>query len=71
MDPDWRIQRFDFFSLDALSLIFIFVITFVGFLIHLYSIEFMKDDEGFSRFFAYINLFVCSMLVLYLPTTYY
>jgi len=54
------------FSLDALSLIFIFVITFVGFLIHLYSIEFMKDDEGFSRFFAYINLFVCSMLVLVL-----
>src|SRR5450759_3380486 len=39
------------FSLDALSLVFCFVITFVGFLIHLYSIEFMKNDEGFSRFF--------------------
>jgi NADH-quinone oxidoreductase subunit L len=54
------------FSLDALSLIFIFVITFVGFLIHIYSIEFMKDDEGFSRFFAYMNLFVGSMLILVL-----
>lgn len=54
------------FHLDALSMVFIFVITFVGFLIHLYSIEFMHDDEGFSRFFAYLNLFVCSMLILVL-----
>ncbi len=54
------------FSLDSLSLVFIFVITFVGFLIHLYSIEFMANDEGFSRFFAYMNLFVGSMLVLVL-----
>lgn len=52
--------------LDALSLIFVFVITFVGFLIHLYSIEFMWHDEGFSRFFAYMNLFVGSMLILVL-----
>jgi NADH-quinone oxidoreductase subunit L len=54
------------FHLDALSLVFIFVITFVGFLIHLYSIEFMAEDEGFARFFAYLNLFVCSMLILVL-----
>ena len=54
------------FRLDALSLVFIFVITFVGFLIHVYSVEFMKDDDGFSRFFAYMNLFVFSMLVLVL-----
>ena len=54
------------FHLDALSMVFIFVITFVGFLIHLYSIEFMHDDEGFTRFFAYLNLFVCSMLILVL-----
>ncbi|MFZ6013851.1 MAG: NADH-quinone oxidoreductase subunit L [Bacteroidota bacterium] len=54
------------FHLDALSLIFIFVITFVGFLIHVYSTEFMEEDEGFSRFFAYLNLFVCSMLILVL-----
>lgn len=54
------------FSLDALSLVFCFVITFVGFLIHIYSIEFMSGDEGFVRFFAYMNLFVGSMLILVL-----
>lgn len=54
------------FHLDSLSMVFIFVITFVGFLIHVYSIGFMHDDEGFSRFFAYLNLFVCSMLILVL-----
>ncbi len=52
--------------LDALSLVMIVVVTFVGFLIHLYSIEFMKGDEGYSRFFAYMNLFVGSMLTLVL-----
>ncbi|HVO75317.1 MAG TPA: NADH-quinone oxidoreductase subunit L [Ignavibacteriaceae bacterium] len=54
------------FYLDPLSIVFIFVITFVGFLIHLYSIEFMYEEEGFSRFFAYMNLFVGSMLTLVL-----
>jgi NADH-quinone oxidoreductase subunit L len=54
------------FRFDSLSLVFCFVITFVGALIHLYSVEFMKDDEGFSRFFAYMNLFVASMLILVL-----
>lgn len=54
------------FHLDALSLVFIFVITFVGFLIHIYSAEFMVDDDGYARFFAYLNLFVCSMLTLVL-----
>jgi NADH-quinone oxidoreductase subunit L len=54
------------FYLDALSMIFMLVITFVGFLIHLYSSEFMIDEEGYSRFFAYLNLFVGSMLVLVL-----
>lgn len=52
--------------LDPLSLVFCFVITFVGALIHLYSVEFMKGDEGFNRFFAYMNLFVASMLILVL-----
>ena len=52
--------------LDALSVVFIFVITFVGFFIHLYSVEFMREDEGYARFFAYMNLFVCSMLILVL-----
>ena len=52
--------------LDSISLIFIFVITFVGFLIHLYSLEYMRGDRDYSRFFAYMNLFVGSMLVLVL-----
>jgi NADH-quinone oxidoreductase subunit L len=54
------------FSLDSLSLVFCFVITFVGFLIHVYSIGFMEKDEGYTRFFAYMNLFIGSMLVLVL-----
>jgi NADH-quinone oxidoreductase subunit L len=53
-------------SLDALSLVMILIVTIVGFLIHLYSSEFMADDEGYSRFFAYMNLFVGSMLTLVL-----
>src|SRR5699024_5507575 len=54
------------FYLDPLSLIFTFVVTFVSFLIHLYSTEFMKGDEGYARFFAYMHLFVFSMLTLVL-----
>lgn len=54
------------FYLDALSLVMILVITIVSFLIHLYSVEFMRDDEGYRRFFAYMNLFVGSMLTLVL-----
>ncbi|MHB1131836.1 MAG: NADH-quinone oxidoreductase subunit L, partial [Chloroflexota bacterium] len=50
--------------LDGLSLIFLLVVTGVGFLIHLYSTEYMAGDEGYSRFFAYMNLFVAAMLVL-------
>jgi len=53
-------------QLDVLSLLMIFVVTFVGFLIHLYSVEYMADDESFAKFFAYMNLFVGSMLLLVL-----
>jgi NADH-quinone oxidoreductase subunit L len=52
--------------LDALSLIFVFVISFIGALIHIYSIEFMQGDKDYSRFFACMNLFVTSMLILVL-----
>jgi NADH-quinone oxidoreductase subunit L len=52
------------FYLDSMTVVFMFVITFVGFLIHIYSIEFMYNEEGFSRFFAYMNLFVGAMLIL-------
>jgi NADH-quinone oxidoreductase subunit L len=54
------------FYLDALSLVMMLVVAFVGFLIHLYSAEFMRGDEGYSRFFAYMNLFVASMITLLL-----
>jgi NADH-quinone oxidoreductase subunit L len=52
--------------LDALSLLMTLVITGIGFLIHLYSVEYMAGDEGYHRFFAYMNLFVASMLILVL-----
>jgi NADH-quinone oxidoreductase subunit L len=54
------------FYLDALSLIMMLVVSFVSFIIHLYSAEFMLEDEGYSRFFAYMNLFVASMITLLL-----
>ncbi len=54
------------FSLDALSLVMILIVTIVGLVIHLYSTEYMIEDEGYSRFFAYMNLFVGSMLLLVL-----
>jgi NADH-quinone oxidoreductase subunit L len=51
---------------DALSSVMILVVTGVGTLIHVYSVAYMHEDEGFSRFFAYLNLFMFSMLVLVL-----
>jgi NADH-quinone oxidoreductase subunit L len=54
------------FYLDSVSLLMLLVVTFVGFLIHLYSTEYMRGDDGYARFFAYMNLFVASMLVLVL-----
>lgn len=51
-------------SVDALTLVFLFVITFVGALIHIYSTAFMREDRDYARFFASMNLFVCSMLLL-------
>ncbi len=52
--------------LDPLALVMVLVITVVGFLIHVYSTEFMAEEEGYSRFFAYMNLFVGFMLTLVL-----
>ncbi len=52
------------FELDSLSITMIVFITFVSSLIHLYSVGYMKDDQGFGRYFAYLNLFLFSMLVL-------
>ena len=52
------------FYLDGLTLVMMSVITGVGFLIHLFSTEFMEDDVSFSRYFAYLNMFVFAMLIL-------
>ena len=52
--------------LDGLSLVMVGVITGVGFLIHLYATGYMAEEEDYSRFFAYMNLFVFAMLVLVL-----
>ena len=54
------------FYLDALSMTMLFVVTGVGFIIHVYSAGFMASDPGYARFFAYMNLFVSAMLVLVL-----
>ncbi len=54
------------FLLDPLSAVMILVVSGVGLLIHLYSIGYMQGDEGFQRYFAYLNLFVFSMLLLVL-----
>ncbi len=51
-------------QLDQLSMIMMMVITGVGFLIHVFSVGYMKDDPGYPRYFAYLNLFVFFMLIL-------
>lgn len=52
------------FHIDGLTVVMMAVITGVGFLIHLYSLEFMVGDDGFARYFAAMNLFVAAMLLL-------
>ncbi|MDR3522298.1 MAG: NADH-quinone oxidoreductase subunit L [Acidocella sp.] len=52
--------------LDPVSLLMVLVITIVGCLIHLFSTEYMEGEDGYSRFFAYLNLFVSAMLLLVL-----
>jgi NADH-quinone oxidoreductase subunit L len=58
------------FLLDHLSGLMILIVTGVGFLIHVYSTGYMHDDTGFYRFFAYLNLFMFSMLTLVLANNY-
>jgi NADH-quinone oxidoreductase subunit L len=52
------------FLVDQLSAWMMLIVTGVGFLIHVYSIGYMHDDDGFWKFFAYLNLFVFAMLLL-------
>ncbi|MFN8641257.1 MAG: NADH-quinone oxidoreductase subunit L [Candidatus Binatia bacterium] len=54
------------FRIDHLSSVMILIITGVGFLIHVYSLGYMHDDPDVARFFAYLNLFTTSMLILVL-----
>jgi NADH-quinone oxidoreductase subunit L len=60
------------FQIDQLSSLFLLIITGIGFLIHVYSAAYMHEEreEHFGRFFAYLNLFVFSMLLLVLGANY-
>jgi NADH-quinone oxidoreductase subunit L len=58
------------FQLDQLSMIMALVITGVGTLIHIFSVGYMREDPGYPRYFAYLNLFVFFMLVLVLGANY-
>lgn len=60
------------FQVDQLSALFLLIITGIGFLIHLYSSAYMHEEEPqhFGRYFAYLNLFVFSMLLLVLGANY-
>ena len=60
------------FQIDHLSALFLLIITGIGFLIHLYSSAYMKDEEPqhYARYFAYLNLFIFSMLLLVLGANY-
>jgi NADH-quinone oxidoreductase subunit L len=60
---------FDFY-LDQLSLVMLLVVTGVGFLIHVYSVGYMWDDDGYYRFMSYMNLFMFFMLTLVLAKNY-
>ena len=65
--------KIDFaFQVDALSVLFLLIITGIGFLIHVYSTSYMheEDTQHFGRYFAYLNLFVFSMLLLVLGANY-
>jgi NADH-quinone oxidoreductase subunit L len=61
---DWAYQ------VDALSSVMILVVTFVGFLIHVYSTGYMAHDAGYARFMSYMNLFMFAMLTLVLGANY-
>src|SRR5437764_3364565 len=63
--------RADFaFYLDQLSLVMLLVVTGVGFLIHIYSVGYMWEEDGFYRFFSYLHLFMFFMLTLVLANNY-
>ncbi|HSK95357.1 MAG TPA: NADH-quinone oxidoreductase subunit L [Euzebyales bacterium] len=60
LQVDWALL------IDPLSSVMLLLVTWVGLLIHIYSLGYMEGDERFTQFFAYLNLFIASMLVLVL-----
>lgn len=82
--PEHRVFEKDYFTwigsgafeaiaglqVDPLSVIMILVVSGVGFLIHVYSVGYMHDDDGFYRYFTYLNLFTFSMLLLVLANNF-
>ncbi|MEP6781253.1 MAG: NADH-quinone oxidoreductase subunit L, partial [Gemmatimonadaceae bacterium] len=64
LQVNWGVQ------LDQLSILMCLVITGVGTLIHLFSVAYMRDDASYARYFAYLNLFVTSMLILVLGSSF-
>ncbi|HET9949385.1 MAG TPA: NADH-quinone oxidoreductase subunit L [Longimicrobiales bacterium] len=57
-------------QLDQLSMVMTMIVTGVGFLIHVFSVGYMRDDLGYPRYFSYLNLFVFFMLVLVMGSSY-
>src|SRR5918999_1097253 len=57
-------------QVDQLSTVMLLIVTGVGSLIHVFSVGYMKDDPGYARYFAYLNLFVVFMLVLVLGSSF-
>jgi NADH-quinone oxidoreductase subunit L len=58
-------------QVDGLSTLMLLIVTGVGSLIHLFSMGYMKDDEGYYKFFTYLNLFIFAMLILILGSNYF
>src|SRR2546423_11056673 len=58
------------FQVDQLSTVMLLVVTGVGSLIHIFSLGYMKEDPGYARYFAYLNLFVFFMLLLVLGSSF-
>ncbi len=58
------------FLLDPLSAVMVLVVTGVGFLIHVYSIGYMRSEDGYYRFFSFLNLFLFAMLILVLANNF-
>jgi len=84
LTPESRVFEKDYFTwigsgslkaiaglqVDPLSVVMILVVSGVGFIIHVYSVGYMQDDDGFYRYFTYLNLFTFSMLLLVLANNF-